>query len=230
MKKSSGFTTRLVAVLLALVLSHLSLATVWAAPQVSGKLITSGNLPITVNGNSTQGGSTILSGAVIETPDNVSATIQVGDLGELELLPGSIAVIEFDGKNIKVTLKKGCASLTTNKGTTGSMVDYQGKTFTTNSDAEEGNVGDADFKRMTGAQAQSDGMKRHRFPVCGVIPPGGTFAQAIGVGAVAGPVAGVGGGLSGAVIGAIVAGIGGAAVIGGIIGFGGDSSPSSPRR
>ena len=46
----------------------------------------------------------------------------------------------------------------------------------------------------------------------------------------AGPVAGVGGGLSGAVIGAIVAGIGGAAVIGGIIGFGGDSSPSSPRR
>jgi hypothetical protein len=231
MKKGTSLKGKLVAALLSLAISHLSLAIVFAAPQISGKLITSGGLPVTVNGNSAQSGATILSGAVIEAPDNVVATIQVGDLGELELQPGSIAVIEFDGKNIKVTLRRGCARLTTNKGTSGSVVDYQGRVFTSNSDAEEGVSGDPDYRRVPNSAAQSDGTKRRAMPVCGVIPPGGTFATASLTAAVAPPTtaAAAGGGLGGAAIAAIIGGIGAGAIIGGIVGFGGDASPNSPR-
>jgi hypothetical protein len=224
MQKGYSLKSKALAIVMALALSHISLIVAWAAPQITGKLITSGNLPITVNGNSSQGGSSILSGAVVETPDNVSATIQIGDLGEVELAPGTLAVIEFTGNNVKVTLKRGCAALTTNKGTTGSVVNDQNKVYATNSSAEEGVVGDPDYARLNSVQAQSDGSKRRRLPVCGVLfsgapPVAGPVPPAVG-----------GGGLSGAAIGAILAGIGGAAIIGGIIGFGGDASPSSPRR
>jgi hypothetical protein len=219
MKTGNSLKNKLIASALAVALSHLSYAVVFAA-QLSGKLITSGNLPVTVNGNSTQGGSSILSGAVIETPDNVSATIQVGDLGEVELAPGTVAVIEFSGNNIKVTLKRGCAALQTNKGTTGSVVNEQGKLYSTNSSAEEGVVGDPDYKTLSNVAAQSDGSKRRRLPVCGVLLGSGPIP----------PPAPVGGGLSGAAIAAILAGIGGAAIISSLIGFGGDASPSSPRR
>lgn len=227
MHKGNSFRNKSIALVLTLALSHLSFIVAMAAPQLAGKLITSGNLPITVNGNSTQGGSSILSGAVIETPDNVSATIQIGDLGEVQLTPGTIAVIEFSGNNIKLTLKKGCGSLQTNKGTTGSVVNDQGKLLSTNSDAEEGVSGDPDFKKMTGVAAKSDGTKRRLLPTCGVIFGGNLPATTV---TTAGAGGGIGGGLSSTAIGAIIAGIGGAAIIGGIIGFGGDSSPSSPRR
>ncbi len=223
MNKGNSLRNKLIALVITIAVSHLSFAVALAAPQIAGKLITSGNLPITVNGNSTQGGSTILSGAVIETPDNVSATIQVGDLGELELGPGSLAVIEFSGNNIKVTLKRGCGALQTNKGTTGSIVNEQGKVFATNSSAEEGIVGEPDYQKLNNVAAESDGTKRRRFPVCGVLFGGNPAVTTA-------PVPTVGGGLSGAAIGAVLAGIGGAAIIGGIIGFGGDASPSSPRR
>ncbi len=214
---------------MALVLSQLSLATVWAMPQISGKLITSGNLPVTINGNSTQGGATILSGAVIETPANVTATIQVGDLGVVELQPGSIAVIDFTSNTIKVTLRQGCVTLDTNKGTSGSIVDSKGMAFTTNTEAEEGMSGDVDFRRLGNTQAQSTGEKRRKFPVCGIIPAGASVASATLPGVIAPAAAAAAGGLSGAVIGAIIAGVAGAAIIGGIVGGDDNPSPSSPR-
>ena len=226
------FKMKFVACLMALVLSQLSLATAWAMPQISGKLITSGNLPVTINGNSTQGGATILSGAVIETPANVTATIQVGDLGVVELQPGSIAVIDFTSNTIKVTLRQGCVTLDTNKGTSGSIVDSKGMAFTTNTESEEGMSGDVDFRRLGNTQAQSNGEKRRKFPVCGIIPAGASVASATlpGVIAPATTAAAAGGGISGAVLGAIIAGVAGAAIIGGIIGSDDNPSPSSPRR
>jgi hypothetical protein len=82
------------------------------SPQraITAKLTTKNNAPITVNGNSTGTGSTILTGATIETPDQVSATIDLGDAGVVELQPGSKVQLDFDANgNVHVKVLKGCA-------------------------------------------------------------------------------------------------------------------------
>ena len=223
-KSMRGLTLALVAILL-----HISVgATLAASPQVIAKLLTTGG-QVKVNDNDTPSGSSIVSGATIETPANVGATIQVGDLGLVELPPGTIAIIEFAGSNIKVTLKQGCATLETNKGTTGSIIDYKGGMLTTNSGAEEGMVGDSAYRRLNSVTAKSDGTMRRRLPVCGIVPPG---AAAVVAPAVLGPVLAGGGvaaatGLGAGTIAAIIAGIAGGAVIVGIVGTrGGNPSPS----
>ena len=69
-----------------------------------------------MNGNSTATGATILTGATIETPDLVSATIDLGDAGVVELQPGSKIQLEFDENgNVRVRVLKGC--VVTNKKT-----------------------------------------------------------------------------------------------------------------
>src|SRR6266513_3433430 len=55
--------------------------------QFTAILTTRGNRPITINGVSAIGGATILTGAVIETPDQVGATINLGSLGGVDLAP-----------------------------------------------------------------------------------------------------------------------------------------------
>jgi hypothetical protein len=83
-----------------------------AAPQriITAKLATKNNAPITVNGNSAGTGATILTGATIETPDQVSAKIDLGDAGVIELQPGSKIQLDFDANgNVHVKLLKGCA-------------------------------------------------------------------------------------------------------------------------
>src|SRR5258708_24174330 len=59
------------------------------APQrlISGRLTTKGGQPITVNGGAAASGATVLTGATIETPDQVSAVIDLGDAGVIELKP-----------------------------------------------------------------------------------------------------------------------------------------------
>jgi hypothetical protein len=202
-------------------LMNVSLATAFAAsPQIVAKLLTTGGT-VKVNDNDTPSGATIVSGATIETPASVGATIQVGDLGVVELPPDTIALIEFSGNNIKVTLKKGCAILDSNKGTTGSIVNVDGKMLRTNSNAEEGMPGDANYKRLSNVAASSDGTMRRRLPVCGVIVGAAPIPPVPPVGPVAG--------LSAGAIASIIAGVAGGAVIVGIIGTrGGDSSPSRP--
>ncbi len=210
----------------ATVLLHVSFgAALAASPQVIAKLLTTGGT-IKVNDNDTPSGASIVSGATLETPDNVAATIQIGDLGILELPPGTVAVLEFSGNSVKVTLRKGCATLETNKGTTGSIMNTDGKVLQTNSNAEIGMPGDPNYRRSSTA-ASSDGLSRRRLPVCGLVPAGAMSPGAIVAGTVAGGA--VAAGLSGGAIAAIIAGVAGGAVIVGIVGTrGGDSSPSRP--
>src|SRR5882762_8298469 len=83
-----------------------------SAPQraISGRLITKNNAPITVNGNTTGTGATILTGATIETPDQVGASIDLGDAGVIELQPNSKIQLDFDANgNVRVKVIKGCA-------------------------------------------------------------------------------------------------------------------------
>jgi hypothetical protein len=83
------------------------------APQrlISGRLTTKGGQPITVNGAAAGPGSTILTGATIETPDQVSAVIDLGDAGVIELKPGSKIQLEYDANgNVHVKVLRGCVA------------------------------------------------------------------------------------------------------------------------
>lgn len=78
--------------------------------QFIARLTTTGNQPITVNGASVASGASLLTGATIETPDQVGATIDLGDAGVIELQPGSKIQLDWDEKgNVRVMVIKGCA-------------------------------------------------------------------------------------------------------------------------
>jgi hypothetical protein len=78
--------------------------------QLIARLTTTGNRSILVNGNSVGTGGSILTGATIETPDQVGATIDLGDAGVIELQPGSKIQLDWDENgNVRVNVIKGCA-------------------------------------------------------------------------------------------------------------------------
>ena len=69
-----------------------------------------GNKPILVDGANANTGATILTGAILETPDSVSAVINLGDAGIVELQPGSKIQLDFDANgNVRVKQIKGCS-------------------------------------------------------------------------------------------------------------------------
>jgi hypothetical protein len=105
--------------------------------QVSGVLSTQGNQPITVNGVSTNAGATILTGASIETPAGVGASIDFGPLGSLQIDPGSRVMVEFQNGMIKVTLLQGCVTLSTKRGTRGEIDRTQGGNKTTDGSKDD---------------------------------------------------------------------------------------------
>ena len=83
-----------------------------SVPQrlITARLTTKNNQPITVNGNPVGTGATLLTGATVETPDQVSATIDLGDAGVVELQPNSQIKLDFDENgNVRVKVIRGCA-------------------------------------------------------------------------------------------------------------------------
>lgn len=87
----------------------------------AGILTTVGNKPVTVNGASSITGTTILSGATIETPDGVGATVSLGMRGALEMEQKAKVTLTFQADSIKVMLLEGCVTLRATKGTTGEI-------------------------------------------------------------------------------------------------------------
>jgi hypothetical protein len=78
--------------------------------QITARLTTKNNQPITVNGNAAGTGATLLTGATIETPDQVSGLIDLGDAGVVEIQPGSTIKLDFDENgNVRVKVIRGCA-------------------------------------------------------------------------------------------------------------------------
>jgi hypothetical protein len=110
-----------------------SAATNPAAAARTGKLTTSGNNPINVNGNSTKPGTTVLSGSQLLTPAGVGASVQIGKLGLLRMAPDTTLTLNFDGSSVDVTLASGYATLTTGPGVKGSITLPDGKTERTDS-------------------------------------------------------------------------------------------------
>jgi len=160
--------------------------------QFVARLATRGNQPITVNGASASGGATILTGATIETPDQVGATVNLGSLGTLDIAPNTKLTLEFDNNgNVKVKLISGCVLLKTKKGTNGEI------------EVPTGSAGKTDKKKA--------GVLDVCFPVGATAPSSGAAAAGAGAGAAAGAAAA--GGLFGLGVPATVAILG---AIGGV--------------
>jgi hypothetical protein len=161
--------------------------------QGSGQVVTTNNQPIIVNGNSAPAGTTILSGATLETPPGVGATLQLG-FADLEIAPDSEVIVEFtsDG-NVKVTLKRGCAVLKKKDDKPGGIITPDGTTTETS--------------------------KKKRAAVC--FPLGATspvVSEGAAAGAAGAAGGAVGGGISNALLTAlIVGGIGGGIIITAVI-------------
>jgi hypothetical protein len=103
-----------------------SAITAQSGGPVSGELITRDDQPILVNGISLKSGGTILSGATIDVPDGVGATINLGPLGQIDLAPNTQVVVEFEDGQIKVKIIRGCAIVRNKKGTSGEIYTEQG--------------------------------------------------------------------------------------------------------
>jgi hypothetical protein len=96
-------------------------------PPITGILKTNGNRPINVNGTNAGSGATIMTGSLIETPDQVGGTISLGSLSNLEIAPNTKLRIDFDQDgNVKVTLVRGCATVRTKKNVLGEVDTEQG--------------------------------------------------------------------------------------------------------
>ena len=83
------------------------------APQrFVARLTIRGGPSATVNGASASSGATILTGATIETPDQVSATLDLGPLGTVDLQPNSAIQLDFDDSgNVRVKVLRGCVTI-----------------------------------------------------------------------------------------------------------------------
>lgn len=142
---------------------------------LTARLTTRNNQPITVNGNATGTGATILTGATIETPDQVGATIDLGDGGVVELQPNSKIQLDFDANgNVRVKVIRGCA--VTKKKT---------------------NVLPGEMELYTDTASEKTDKKRRHVAGC-ILPNGslGSFGGGLSGAAIGGIAAGIGGGIA----------------------------------
>lgn len=131
MKIFKSRATKTLAVALACVLHVYVVAA--AGQQAQGRLTTSGDNPVAVNGNNARTGETIFSGQQIRTPSGTTATVQLPGLGSVEVRPNSNVTLTFGEGRINVVVISGCVRLSADEGVTGT-VQSRGKTQTTDSD------------------------------------------------------------------------------------------------
>ena len=87
------------------ILSVYSMVVLATPTGISGELSATGQ--VTVNGQTTVSGTTIFTDSVITTGDNSSATVSLGKLGRVELLPNSSFKLSFNEMGISGTLSAG---------------------------------------------------------------------------------------------------------------------------
>lgn len=125
MASKNSAALRLISLLLVLAIAQVY---VLANPGTSlfGRLTTSGDSIITVNSLEARSGATILSGAELQTPENIAAIVQLGSLGKLEIAPNTKLTLDFDEGQVNVNVLTGEALLTANKGVNGAVT-FNGK-------------------------------------------------------------------------------------------------------
>ncbi|HEY0173578.1 MAG TPA: hypothetical protein VGB98_21380 [Pyrinomonadaceae bacterium] len=154
--------------------SRLVAAAVPAQGAPQGRLTTRGNNPVTVNGNSARSGETVFSGQSVQTPAGVGATVNVPGMGRVDIAPNSNVTVSFGEGKINVTVVSGCAILTANRGTAGTLT-------------------------AGGTTQQTKGTEGGVIDACASTTPGG--APVVGQGAAAAAGAGAGSAAAGAAAG-----------------------------
>src|ERR1044071_9239422 len=89
--------------------------------QIVGRLVTRNNAPINVNGQSASTGASLVSGAVVETAADQSATVNIGPLGSVDVAPNTKVTLTFETGSLKAAVTYGCVILRAKKGTTGEI-------------------------------------------------------------------------------------------------------------
>jgi hypothetical protein len=87
-----------------------------------GRLVTTSNRPILVNGGEAITGTNIISGAQLMTPASNGAMVEVHNLGSVMISPNSNVTVTFDEKTIVANVSSGWASVATVEGVKGSVV------------------------------------------------------------------------------------------------------------
>jgi hypothetical protein len=75
--------------------------------SVSGKIVNGETPFVKVNGEAAQSGRSIFSSSTIATPENASATVNIGKVGTIELAPNTTLALSFDEKVINGDLLAG---------------------------------------------------------------------------------------------------------------------------
>lgn len=155
--------SRIVVVLLTVLLAQSVFGLTFAVPgdvsvpQATAVLTTQGDKPITVNGASATSGATILTGAMIETPGDVSATVSIPGHGTLLIPANTKVTLHFDqAGNVRATLVQGCVVLNTKRATRGEVENAQGSLG--KSDGSNDATIDTCQTRTSPAAAGGDGL------------------------------------------------------------------------
>ncbi|HEY0101342.1 MAG TPA: hypothetical protein VGB76_20630 [Pyrinomonadaceae bacterium] len=99
-----------------------------AQTDSGGRLRTTGNRQIDVNGNPAPSGTTILSGASLSTSEGTGATVDLPGLGRVNMSPNSRLSINYTASSVDVTVTSGCATLDlTNANANGSITAPRGE-------------------------------------------------------------------------------------------------------
>ena len=91
-----------------------------------GRLVTTSNRPVLVNGGEAITGTVILSGSELSTSSVNMATVEVPNTAVVSIAPSSRVTLTFDAKNVTVKVAAGDAVLRTADGVTGTVVDAAG--------------------------------------------------------------------------------------------------------
>ncbi len=75
--------------------------------SVSGKIINGETPFVKVNGEAAQSGRSIFSSSTIATPENASATVNIGKVGKIELAPNTTLALSFGENGISGDLLAG---------------------------------------------------------------------------------------------------------------------------
>lgn len=93
---------------------------------VLGRLITTSNRPVLVNGGEAVTGTVVLSGAQLLTSAVSTATVQLDNVATVTIAPSSNVTLNFDSKNVTVKVASGDATVATADGVTGVVLDAAG--------------------------------------------------------------------------------------------------------
>ena len=108
-------------------------AQVMAWSELTGKLKTLNNKSVSVNNRKVKSGAIILTGSDIVCPEKIGATVDLGDLGRLDMAPKTDLRLGFDAYGVTIHLRTGYVVLTTKKGITGTVTTSEGKVLRTDS-------------------------------------------------------------------------------------------------